>query len=199
MLYSHIVVPHNEVDATVRDQKVIAAISISGTHHRMPTPASLRAPIDVLTLEFDDDGLFGGRQAAMRILSQEWMGNHFPDLLRENSKSGWVSVDIVRSVLEFGRKYKAHYSPPPRSGERPEGIVLAHCFAGHSRSPAVTLACLAQGYGMGQELAAVDALLGPVGMSNFGPRPSPLFVLTADWLLGRRGALVRACRERGIW
>lgn len=192
---NRIVVPHEEVEDTFQRRKVRAAISISGKHHTLPMPKCLKGlpPEDLLVLVFDDDGLFGGKQAAMRVASYGADQLHFPDVFRSESKAGWVSLDTIREVLAFGKAHRIFFQEKEDSSN---GVVLAHCFAGQSRSPAVMLTCLAQGFGPGREAQAVDALVVAAGDHV---RPSPMFILGADWLLGRNGALVRAMKNKGLW
>ena len=190
---SRIVVPYDSVADIVAHYNVVAAVSISGRHHTMPLPPCLKnfGP-RLLQLTFDDDGLFGGRIAAQRVLTSAADDLSFPDVFRQESKSGWVDLDTVRSVIGFSRQYKEHF----QEGDGTQDLFLAHCFAGHSRSPAVMLTSIATGFGAGREAASVDALIEAAGE---GCRPSPMFIVGADYLLGRRGALVRAAKEKGIW
>lgn len=192
---NRIVVPHEEVEDTFARRKVVAAVSISGQHHKLPTPKCLKSlPLDnLLVLVFDDDGLFGGKQAAQRVMSYGADQLHFPDVFRSESKAGWASLDTVREVLSFGKRHRIHFNEVE---DDTAGVMLAHCFAGHSRSPAVMLSLIAQGFGAGREAQAVDALVVAAGDHV---RPSPMFILAADWLMGRNGALVRALKNKGLW
>lgn len=74
----------------------------------------------------------------------------------------------------------------------PEGVLAVHCEASRSRSPAISLAVLADGFGPGREAEAVEALL----RTDTDGRhvPNPAVVRHADACLLRLGALAATLR-----
>jgi predicted protein tyrosine phosphatase len=70
--------------------------------------------------------------------------------------------------------------------EMPEAKLLVHCFAGISRSTAIALSIIADRYGPGREVEALEHLL------RLQPEavPNLLVIEHADRLLGRNGALL---------
>jgi hypothetical protein len=68
------------------------------------------------------------------------------------------------------------------------GKVLAHCFAGKSRSVAILNAAANRDMGAGHEHAILDAIC----IARPKAIPNPLYTMYADYLLGRNGAMVEA-------
>lgn len=89
------------------------------------------------------------------------------------------SYDQVRKVVRFGRAL------------RRDSVVLVHCAAGASRSPAVALTLLATALGKDREEDAVEHL---VAVHRFCS-PNPRIVYLADKVLRRDGCLFEAFRS----
>ena len=93
-----------------------------------------------------------------------------------------ATPDDIQQALAFGRTVAAH---------QPDGHLAVHCAFGRSRSPAIALAILADQWGPGRELQAVDSLMRfdrPMPMSGGGMTgllgPNPGIVRQVDDMLG---------------
>jgi predicted protein tyrosine phosphatase len=89
---------------------------------------------------------------------------------------GW---DQVRRIVRFSRRVPD------------DGVVLVHCAAGWSRSPAVALTFLATRMGPGREDEAVAKLTAVAKVAT----PNPRIVYLADAVLRRSGRLFQAFRD----
>lgn len=153
-------------------------------------PASLGMSLDTLALSYFDDGINGLREVSA-LLRSDW--HEFTARAKKYAdECGWVSVAEVAQILAFGERHAARFRG---RGEETDGLVVVHCFAGHSRSPAAAYACFAQALGPGKEHEAVDALA--KACDDPHPLPSLLTVAIADRILGRGGAMVRALADKG--
>ena len=88
------------------------------------------------------------------------------------------TVDHVLSAINFARNW-----------EQPS--LLIHCRAGMSRSPAISLAIIADKLGRGREVDAVNALLKIVPLCT----PNRYLVELIDGTLERSGHLIRPVND----
>lgn len=117
----------------------------------------------------------------------------FDDIEREHSGfyEGPTLAD-AEAVVRFAEPLKTERNP---------GVVLVHCAAGISRSAAATLILLAAVLGPGREEEAVRKLVevkertAAAGARDPDEyiRPNRRLVWLGDEVLGRGGALLRAC------
>ena len=156
--------------ATEAGRTVRAVIAIAGRYeYGVVTDATVRR----LQLHFDDidvpdktDPLAAARQAIRQ---------------REFAAIGRVgrppTEDDVRAVLAFAESIRDE-----------AGVLLCHCLAGISRSPAVAALCLAVWLGAGYE----DECLRTVRRIRPAAQPHPGLISMGDRLLGRGGRLIAA-------
>lgn len=113
----------------------------------------------------------------------------FDDVLYDKPEHGYsaATLDDVRAIVSFGRR-----------GVIDRGLVVIHCAAGLSRSPAAALIALAASRAEASEHAVVGSIVDDLawarskGLREDGALPNALLVVIGDLLLGRRGRLVRA-------
>jgi len=91
------------------------------------------------------------------------------------------SEQHIRDLLAFGEA--------ARSG----GLLLIHCWAGVSRSPAAAFIIASQRSAEGSEMCLAHSL------RNLAPyaTPNSLMISMADQILGRSGAMIRAASSIG--
>lgn len=91
------------------------------------------------------------------------------------------SAQHIREILAFGEA--------ARSG----GLLLIHCWAGVSRSPAAAFIIASQRSAEGSEMSHAHRLrhLAPYAT------PNSLMIAVADQILGRSGAMIRAASSIG--
>jgi predicted protein tyrosine phosphatase len=97
------------------------------------------------------------------------------------------SLNHVDAILKYGHDLAALGAPP--SG----GRLVIHCTAGRSRSTAAAFIILCDRYGVGNEQAAMDALL---TCCERAPLPNTLLCKLADDYLGRGGRLHKLAIEQ---
>lgn len=111
------------------------------------------------------------------------MVNDVPYTFTAEENLGRVCVacsrDQVRRIVRFSRRVPD------------DGVILIHCAAGWSRSPATAFTFLAVRLGPGRE-AEVPQLLATVVKAS---APNPRIAYLADEVLGRGGKLFRAFRD----
>ncbi|CAN7682458.1 hypothetical protein LJR231_005516 [Phyllobacterium sp. LjRoot231] len=103
----------------------------------------------------------------------------FSDYDFDDGSGKTATADQVQQAIFFARMFRDH-------------SLLVHCHAGRCRSPAITLAVLADRLGEGREVDAVN------GMLRLAPNAAPnLLVLSlAEQVLNRHGKLERAWLDR---
>ena len=126
----------------------------------------------VVTIE-DSDQRLTHRLRFHRKPAPDHLVLAFEDLDYEHPLIRTVTSEDVKRILEFGQRHI-------------DGSLLIHCNAGISRSPAATLAILADRMGPGQEATTLAKFLSicPEAVPNL------LIVRHADSLLNRKGVLL---------
>jgi predicted protein tyrosine phosphatase len=105
----------------------------------------------------------------------------FHDAIDEKPGEILVEAEHIRQVLEFGLDLP-----------EPHGHLLVHCHAGISRSTAFTILLLAQAL---PQVPAADIVAEVVRVRDRA-WPNLRIIELGDELLGRKGTLVAAVRER---
>lgn len=120
----------------------------------------------------------GGSSKVQDVLRLE-----FRDDDRKNLSEAGPSKAVVLEIINFAQKAKE---------EAYGGIWLIHCHAGKSRSTATAFICYSVLLGDGKEEKALDL----VYHDNEEAFPNDLLVEYADDLLGRKGKMNAALKEK---